>query len=59
MLYKIMEHGFAAEKKTANKFRLCRCLGLFMDYTDDTNYTLYKFHLAHFVQSQMQQFSEL
>ena len=60
MLYKmyLMEHGFAAENKTTNKFRLCRCLGLFMDYINHTNYTLYKFHLAHFVQSRTQQFSE-
>jgi len=60
MLYKmyLMEHGFAAENKTANNFRLYRCLGLCMDYTDHTSYTLYKFHLAHFVQSQTQQFSK-
>lgn len=50
--------GLLLKTKPQNKFRLCRCLGLFMNYSDHTNYTLHVFHLAYFVQSQMQQFSK-
>lgn len=33
-------------KQNCKKFRLCRCLESFMDYTDHRNYTLYKFCLT-------------